>query len=181
MRSFTEEEVRQYCDQRHLSARISANGELYPQTTLPRIVIKAPTEMRQAIIFMLTLVELTNAGPFKGGLTWLRIYDVGVLESFYLGWKTLESIRIANGDDRTLKVAPAQSFDKNDENEIKLFLLQSLLFGWNGLFLPDGLNCGIQSTSSHTWFFYSDRQSDLETLFQGLEPWAPSYEETETH
>jgi hypothetical protein len=176
MKSCTAEEAHQYWAPTDRSVRLNEDCELYLQSTLPRIVVQAPTEIREAIIFVTTLVEATRSDAFQGGFVWFRIFHVGVLNSYPLGWKTLESIRIAGGDTRTLELAPAQIFDAHDETELKLFLLQSMLFGWNILFLPEGLDCGIQSTSSHRWFFYADRQIDLDKIFEAFQRWSPIYE-----
>jgi hypothetical protein len=180
MRSLTEEEARAYCTELETPMAFTEEGYLiYEPSELPRLVVKAPTEMRQMINFILTLTRATKSDSFLGGFVWFHIYDVGVLNSAYLGWKVIEDVRRANGDNRTLDIAPAQHFRENEETEQKVFLLQAIAFGWNGSFLPSGLDCFVEFTSSQRWFFYSRKQSHLDKLFEALAPWSPAYESYE--
>jgi hypothetical protein len=177
MTSLTVQEARRYCVQPGISVALSPDDELfYERSESPSFVVKAPTEVRETISFILTLVNTVKSSPFEGGFIWFHIYGVGPLNSAYLGWKVIEDLRRANGDNRTLDLAPAQHFRGNEETELKLFLLQAITFGWNGVFLPSGFNCLITFTSTQRWFFHADNKSHLDKLFEALSPWSPAYE-----
>jgi hypothetical protein len=180
MKSLTIKEARRYCAQPGISVNLSSDDDLfYEHSELPRFVVKAPTEIRQIIDFIFTLVVTAKNYSFQGGLIWFHIYDVGVLDSAYLGWKVIEDLRRANGDNRTLDLAPAQHFRENEETELKVFLLQAITFGWNGSFLPSGFDCLVKFDSSQRWFFQSSERSHLDKLFEALAPWSPEYESYE--
>jgi hypothetical protein len=178
MKSFTIVEARRYCSQPGFGVEISKDNALfYSQSKLPSLVIKAPVEVRQIIDFIITLVRTAKNCSFQGGFVWFTRYDVGVMDSACLGWKIIESIRRANGDTRTLDIAPAQRFRENEETELKVFLFQAITFGWSGYFLPSGFDCLIDFRTSERWFFHSKEQNHLTSLFDALKPWSPAYED----
>jgi tetratricopeptide (TPR) repeat protein len=180
MKSLTVLEACKYCSQPAVRVALSEDNTLfYKETTLPRFIVKTPVEMRQIIQFVLTLTNATKIPTFEGALVWFTQYDVGVADSARLGWKIIENTRLAHGDPSSLDRAPAQYFRRDEELELQVFLLQAMIFGWSGYFLPSGFDCLVSFRTSERWFFHSSEQENLSSLFAAMEPWSPSYEDNE--
>ena len=180
MKSLTIAEARRYCSQPALAGKLSVSKDnipFYKESDLPPFFMRAPVVLRQAMNFVLTLVSATKGTSFEGGFIWFYQYHGGTLNSAHLGWKIIESIRRANGDPRTLDLAPAQHFRSNEAAELSIFLLQAVVFGWAGYFMPSGFNCLVNFRSSERWFFHSNEERTLTSLFTAMEEWNPAYED----
>jgi len=101
------------------------------------------------------------------------MWDVGAEYLRPLGWKIIENQRRANGDTRSLDLAPAQTFGKTNHWTCKFFLMTVFGNGWSGCFVPDGANFVVEFRSSHRLFFYCESEAALNRLKLELEAFEP--------
>jgi hypothetical protein len=177
MKSLTINAARQYSAKAgftiHLSKRV---GPYHDETGSPAFFVKAPVQMRDAVNFVLDLLRTTSDRPFEGGMVWFTRCDVGVSDTGPLGRLAIEALRQAHGDGRSLDVAPAEVFGNRDIAALKVFLLQTLMFGWAGYFLPRNRDLLVNVRSSQRWFFHSDQPGRLKHLFSAMKEWNPTWE-----
>jgi hypothetical protein len=173
-KSMTGDDVRAYCRNLDSEIAIDGNAFFYEDCELDGIVVRAPIEVRQMIVFIYSLIEIIMRPTASEGVVWLSRFDVGVLDTAYVGQRILEDMRLAHGDPASLKQAPAQRFGVGDKTELVIFLIQAITFGWPGHCLFDGGRFLINFTSSERWFFRARDAADLDQLRTALGPWNPS-------
>jgi hypothetical protein len=101
------------------------------------------------------------------------MWDVGAEYLRPLGRKIIENQRRANGDTRSLDLAPAQFLGEDESLDLQVFLMTVLGNGWSGCFVPDGANFVVEFRSSHRLFFYCESEAALNRLKLELEVFEP--------
>jgi hypothetical protein len=174
MRSATDLEARRYCSQEEGTRRIAEDGSVYFESPEEHcFFIKSPSEYRRLAYLCQHLIGSIRGGNYAGGLVWLRMWDVGAEYLRPLGWKIIENQRRANGDTRSLDLAPAQFFGEDESLDLQVFLMTVLGNGWSGCFVPDGANFVVEFRSSHRLFFYCESEAALNRLKLELEVFEP--------
>jgi hypothetical protein len=101
------------------------------------------------------------------------MWDVGADYLRLSGWKIIEDMRRANGDMRSLDLAPAQIFRSDESLELQVILLTVFGNGWTGCFVPWGARFFVEFRSSHRLFFYCEAADTLNALYAELKEFDP--------
>jgi len=96
------------------------------------------------------------------------------------GWKIIEDIRRANGDLRSLDIAPAQLFRHDEFVELHAFLIQVMAYGWGAYFVPRVGGYFLDFRTSERFFCKAKSAQKLEELYSVLEEWGPLRNNAET-
>jgi hypothetical protein len=179
MRSATVLEARTYCDQEEGARKVADDGSIYFESHAEHcFFIQTPSEYRRLGYLCQHLVAWLYVGQFPGGLIWLRRWDVGAEYLTPMGWKVIENLRRANGDTRSLDLAPGQFFSSDETVDAQVFLMTVLGNGWPGCFVPDSADFIVEFRSTHRLFFYCDSEATRDRLMVDLEEFAPHLDET---
>lgn len=116
----------------------------------------------------------------RRGFVWLQQWEVGVPELVRPGWKIIEDIRRANGDLRSLDIAPAQLFRHDEFVELHAFLIQVMAYGWGAYFVPRVGGYFLDFRTSERFFCKAKSAQKLEELYSVLEEWGPLRNNAET-
>jgi hypothetical protein len=92
------------------------------------------------------------------------------------GWKILEGMRRAQGDLRSLDIAPAQAFRHDELVELHAWLIQVMAYGWFAYFVPSIGDYYVLFTTTGRILFTAKSSETLDTLFSGLKSWGPTKE-----
>jgi hypothetical protein len=82
-------------------------------------------------------------------------------------------VRRANGDMRSLDLAPAQVFRDDESLDLQVFLLTVFGNGWSGCFVPNGTDFIVEFRSSHRLFFYCESSDTLNRLYTDFKEFNP--------
>jgi hypothetical protein len=74
---------------------------------------------------------------FRGGLLWLRDWEIGSPELEAVGWEVLRLLRGRCQEPTELAATPAQGFSQSELLDAHLALAQPLMFGWDAYWVPE--------------------------------------------
>jgi len=137
MKALTTTEAIQWCKTADLD--ITRDDELrYPGSKLYKFFIPIPVAHPEIVMLAREILFFRGESNYSGAIVWLRRWDIGSPQLVHPGWLVLESIRRANGDQRPLDIAPAQSFRDDELVAAHAFLIQIMGFGWVAEFVSSG-------------------------------------------
>ncbi len=178
MRSATSDEARRYCNQDDGPRKMASDGcsVFFDVPEEHSFFLKSPADYRTLAFLCQRLVNGVYGGNFPGGLVWLHMWNVGADYLMPLGWRIVEDMRRANGDQRPLDVAPAQIFREDEKLDVQLFLMTAFGNGWPGCFVPAIGDFVVEFRSSHRLFFYCENEATVKRLCIELEAFEPQVE-----
>lgn len=177
MKSLTVEEARNYCTQSGTFLSINDSNSLYYDTPEEHsFSIKHPPEYRRMLALTYELLTFSSPDSFYGGMIWLQGWQLGVNEMIRPGWRILEDMRRAHGDQRSLDLAPAQYFRHDEFVELHAYLVQVMGNGWPACYLPSGSCSFFEFRSSERFLCYSKDSTELDKLYSKLSSWGPAKE-----
>jgi len=136
--------------------------------------IKYPLEHRRIVALAHQILTIESGRGFYGGLIWFNAWHVGVSELVKPGWKIIEGMRRAQGDLRSLDIAPAQAFRDDELVELHAFLIQMMAFGWSGYYIPSAGDFFLDFRTSERFFCVAKSEESLERLYSSLKSWEPA-------
>src|SRR5438445_9451190 len=130
MQSQSAKEARWWCTQGGKSdLRLARQDVLsYGKRKEQTFRVKNPSEHRMMVGLAHEILTIQSERGFSGGLIWFRMWEVGSPELVKPGWKIIEGMRHAQGDLRSLDIAPAQVFREDERVELHAFLIQMMAF-----------------------------------------------------
>src|ERR1041385_1782987 len=134
-------DARQWCLARgigaHLARLISLSFQGGSSNCLTIRLPLAPTRsIALAYILLMTLVPDDDESKFQGVLVWIREWEIWSETTERVGVKVVESLRLAKGEARSVRDAPAHLFDEHELVEAHALLLQPLFFQWDAFVVP---------------------------------------------
>ena len=144
MKALTEAEVRQWFGESHETIGIKADAEYgepyYDNPDANILILPYPSTPLQASYYsrLTTSVGLGDNQPFEGAIFWLTRWNLGPTSP--VGWKLLERVRAGCGETRPLEIAPAQSFRRDEQDDLGIFALAAFTFGWSAFIIPFSSN-----------------------------------------
>jgi hypothetical protein len=169
MQSMTDDEAREYCQKFAAPLRIADDDSIYFDVDEElSLLVQSPMGLR-GIGFLAD--ALASASP-NGGLLWLHLM-YGAEPLVTAGFEIIDNMRRANGENRPLRIAPAQNFEANEQLQMQIALMQVIGNGWNGYLIPADHSFLISFRSSHRFFCYGPTKDRLVELSTLLEPWHP--------
>jgi hypothetical protein len=178
MRSLTIEEIRlSWFPPDSTSLKLIENNALSYQTEGESyFVVRTPPEHMRIVALAYSILLQQDHASFKGGLIWLQMWQVGSPQMVRPGWKILEGMRRAQGDLRSLDIAPAQAFRHDELVELHAWLIQVMAYGWFAYFVPSVGDYYVLFTTTGRILFTAKSPETLDTLFSGLKSWGPTKE-----
>ena len=169
MQLMTNDEARDYCQKFPDPLRIADDDSIYFDVDeQPSFLVQSPMEFR-GIGFLAD--ALSSASP-NGGFLWLHLM-YGAKPLVNASFEIIDNMRRAHGDDRPLRIAPAQTFEAREQLQLQIALMQVIGNGWNGYFIPADHSFLIDFRSSHRFFCHGRSKEQLTELSTLLEPWNP--------
>jgi hypothetical protein len=176
MKIMTAEEARDWCLK--VGLKWTSEGVLrYSRSAEHRFLVLAPEEFRLITVFSRGVLIFRGEAVFSGGLLWLRRWNIGSSPMVRVGWRTLENIRRAHGDSRSLEVAPAQLFREDEFLELHAFLVQVIGFGWLAEFVPSTGGFFAHFKDNRQVCFTAESKGSLDELRASLSRWNPTDED----
>jgi len=179
MQAMNSEEARWWCNQESTSLKLTDEDILYYRNEEePSFIVKSPQQHRRMVALTYEILTLSDVTTFEGGLGWMRLgqWNVGVSEYVRPGWRIIEDRRRAHGDLRTLDIAPAQLFRRDEFVELHVFLIQVMAYGWGAYFVPSIGDYFLDFRTSERFFCKAKSPEKLEELYSALKSWEPSKE-----
>jgi hypothetical protein len=84
----------------------------------------------------ISMIGIEDSAHFSGALLWISAWDLGSSQLVQAGWKIIEKMRIASGENRPLDVASAHVFRSDELIDLQAFVLVCLVFGWDAFLIP---------------------------------------------
>jgi hypothetical protein len=162
-RSLSLSEISKYCSNPKYGIGFEDGVFYYINGSPITMVLRAPTAGREMLTFVISLVDILMEADSPGIVLFGRS-DVGVLNSGYIGQRVIHDLRLAQGDARSLRKAPGQWFDSGSKEELIVFFVQAVLFGWTGQCIFKDGNLLLNFTSSMRWFFRARTPVDIERI-----------------
>jgi len=136
MTALTNEEVLQWCTERHLlfdrwQFLHFGPGSTVLEVPFPNVAHKAPP-------FASLLCELLKEfSPFQSLLLWVK--ETGIFSDRWdeIGLRQLELERIALGERRSLSDSPGHLFHPKEELDVIGMSVLPMLYGWDAYLIPD--------------------------------------------
>jgi hypothetical protein len=179
MKSITSEEARWWSSQESTSLKLTDEDVLYYHSEAePSFVVKSPLQHRRMVALTYEILMLSDLTTFEGGLVWMRLgqWDVGVTEYVRTGWRIIEDMRRAHGDLRTLDLAPAQLFRRDEFVELHVLLIQVMSYGLGAYFVPCVGDYFLDFQISERFVCKAKSAEKLKELYSALKKWEPSRE-----
>lgn len=178
MQSQSTKEARGWCTQGGESDRRLARQDVlsYGKRKEFTFRIKNPSEHRKIVALAHDILAIQSERGFSGGLIWFHMWYVGCGELVMPGWKIIESMRRAQGDLRSLDIAPAQVFREDELVELHAFLIQMMAFGWSGYYVPSTEDFFLDFRTSERFFCVAKSEERLKALSSSLKLWNPARE-----
>ncbi len=136
--------------------------------------LKNPLEHRGIVALAQEILSIQSERGFSGGLIWFHMWCVGSPELVEPGWKIIEGMRRAQGDLRSLDIAPAQVFRQDERVELHAFLIQMMAYGWSGYYVPSAEDFFLDFRTSERFFCVAKSGERLKTLSLLLKSWKPA-------
>src|SRR5690242_18940910 len=95
-------------------------------------------------------------------------WDEGVCEFVRPGSRIIEDMRRAHGDLRTMDIAPAQLFRRDEFVELHVFLIQVMAYGWRAYFVPSTSDYFLDLRISEKFLCKAKSPEKLEELRAAL-------------
>ncbi len=176
MKGVTGEEARGWC----LQAGLNVNDDNilgYGASGKGRFFISAPEEHRRIIVLARALLTFGGEASFQGGMLWLHRWDIGSPQLVRVGWEIVEDLRRARGELRSLDVAPAQLFRRDELVLLHAFLLQAIAFGWVTDYVPASGAFFVHFKDNRQLCFTADTADTLKELRTTFTEWNPTEED----
>ena len=103
-RSLSTDEISKYCSGFEHRIRIEKGAFDFANSAPATLILRAPTEGRQMLIFVICLVDILMEGDAPGLVRFGR-FDVGALNSGNIGQRVIHDLRLAQADARSLQQA----------------------------------------------------------------------------
>jgi len=175
MQSQSAKEARWWCAQDGKSDLRLARQDVisYGKRKEQTFRVANPSEHRKMVVLAHEILTIQSERGFSGGLIWFRMWEVGSPELVKPGWKIIEGMRRAQGDLRSLDIAPAQLFREDERVELHAFLIQMMAFGWSGYYVPSAEDFFLDFRTSERFFCVAKSEERLKTLYSSLKSWNP--------
>lgn len=173
----TKEETRKYCTQPSAGLAVDEDDCLYYDSPdEDSFFIKYPSEHRQIVKLSYDLLTISPINCFDGGMIWLHGWQYGPRWMTKPGWRIIEDMRRAHGDQNSLDIAPAQYFREDEMVELHASLIQLVAYEWPAYYLPRGSRFFVDYTGERV-LVHSKDSGMLEELYSGLASWGPGKED----
>jgi hypothetical protein len=142
----------------------------YDTTEANCIELKFPDWPGRAAYFSSRASTLGTGGndaKFQGALLWITYSELGSLAP--IGWKQLEKMRLAFGENRSLQTARGHLFRSDELLDVKAFLLPCFVFGWDAYLIPFGSSdFFVYVSHDEYWGVVAKTQKAYEAVFAEL-------------
>jgi hypothetical protein len=145
MEVLTDNEVRKHLAQNEWFHHIRVNGtDLHyaePETTC--IELKFPETPGRAVYHSWLASRLgiiDNEPQFGGALLWITFSSIGSPGLVQTGWKLVEKMRQAFGENRSLQTANGHFFRSDELVDLNACVLPCFVFGWDAYLVPSHSN-----------------------------------------
>jgi hypothetical protein len=112
-----------------------------PETTC--IELKFPNTPGTAVYHTWLATRLgimDNEPQFGGALLWITYSSIGSPGLVQTGWKLVEKMRQAFGENRSLETASGHFFRSDELVDLNAFVLPCFIFGWDAYLVPSHSN-----------------------------------------
>jgi len=144
VRALRHSEAAAWCQERGITlrdagdrlTRLSYDGG-HPVGIELAVLDKASRILPLGYVLLMTGVEDERA--FPGGLLWLVGWDIWSESFERVGWRLIDRLRGVDEPQRSssLSEAPAQLFGPQEIVDAQAFLLEPMLFQWDGYYVPN--------------------------------------------
>lgn len=176
MKAMTLEELRKWC--KSSGKHITKDHFLrYRKGAAHQFFVAAPGTYRQILAFIRCLLTFRTAANFYGGVLWLQWWEIGSPEFAQVGWRTIENIRRAHGEIRSLEIASALAVRGDEFMETCALLLHVIGQGWMADWIPFAGEFFAHFTTHEQVCFSAHSAGTLNELRDHLKEWNPTDED----
>jgi hypothetical protein len=134
MKTLSEVEVREWCEQPSIAIAINRYGLLsFEKNNRCSATIEASLESEQRVALSHSLLSFQQ---FYGGLLWIKEWRMGELEVTATGWRVLENMRRGMGHLEPIEATSGHLFRADEFRDAHAFLSVTLLWSWQAFWVP---------------------------------------------
>src|ERR1700720_2574003 len=114
----------------------------YAESVVSCIELKFPETPLRTTYFarVASMLGIEDESLFNGALLWITLSDIGSPQLEKAGWKLIEKMRQAYGENRPLQTASGHFFRSDELVDLTAFLVPCFVFGWDAYIVPNSDN-----------------------------------------
>jgi hypothetical protein len=171
MKALTSQEAKTWCDQR--SIHVAEDGYLYYGNPKLDFTIELLEKASRLTALAAWLLPESEKIPFQGALLWVKEWGIWAQHSEEAGMKIIETLRLAHGETRSLKAAPAMLFGPQELRDLHAFFIQPLVFGWDAFMIPVSEDYFVFNSHDEIICVIAKTEEEKVTLMTRLQDWKP--------
>jgi hypothetical protein len=134
MKTLSETEVRQWCEQPSISISVNRYGLLsYGKGNDCSATIEVPQDSELRVALSHSLLSYRD---FYGGLLWIKEWRMGDLNEVAVGLRLLENMRRGMGHLEPIEATSGHLFRSDEFLDAQAFLSVMLLWSWQAFWVP---------------------------------------------